>query len=204
MAIAMLMRLAPIFPQRGDGRRHRLRRARTDRSRRLPSARSSASSTSGAISRKPMRSSRNAATATSFAALNVHGYVPPRTPASRASGRSGNRAGSGGSNSSESGAVKSRAGYGGLPALGIGQGIRDRYAHVRVADMRECRAIAEPDEAMYDRTRMHDDVDPLVRNIEQIVSLDQLEALVRKRGRVDRDLRPHGPGGVRESLLHAH
>ena len=37
-----------------------------------------------------MRPSRNAATATSLAALKAHGAVPPRSPAARASGSSGN------------------------------------------------------------------------------------------------------------------
>ena len=32
------------------------------------------------MSRKPIRPSRNAATATSLAALYAHGYVPPRLP----------------------------------------------------------------------------------------------------------------------------
>ena len=41
----------------------------------------------------------------------------------------------------------------------------------------------------------------LVRDAEQVVRLDQLEPLVRERRRVDRDLRPHAPGRMRERLL---
>ena len=54
---------------------------------------------------------------------------------------------------------------------------------------------------MDDRLRVHDDVDALVRRPEQVVGLDQLEALVHQRRRVDRDLAAHRPGRVLERLL---
>ena len=56
----------------------------------------STSPTAAAMSRNPIRPARNACTATSFAALNAQGYVPPRSPASRASGSSRNVCSSGG------------------------------------------------------------------------------------------------------------
>src|SRR5207249_8560906 len=84
-------------------------------------------------------------------------------------------------------------------ALWVRECIGDRHAHVRVAEVCERGAVAEADERMHDRGRVHDDLDLLVRNAEQEVSLDQLEALVRKRRRVDRDLRAHVPGRVRQS-----
>src|SRR5581483_873094 len=77
-----------------------------------PSTSASTLSTSAAMSRKPMRPSRNAATATSFAALNAHGYVPPRSPASRASARRRNVSVSGSKNSSGLAATRSSAGIG--------------------------------------------------------------------------------------------
>src|SRR5438270_8651805 len=67
-----------------------------------PSARSSASVTSAAMSRNGILLSRNAATAASFAALKTHGYVPPFSPASRASASIGNVSRSGASKMSES------------------------------------------------------------------------------------------------------
>ena len=70
--------------------------------------------------------------------------------------------------------------------------------------MRQRGAVAEADEAVDDGARVHDDVDLLVRDVEEEVRLDQLQALVRERRRVDRDLRPHRPGRVRECLVHAH
>ena len=56
--------------------------------------------------------------------------------------------------------------HGGRPPLGVRQRIRDRNAHVRVADVRERCAVPEANEAVDDRSRVHDDVDPLVRKIE--------------------------------------
>ena len=87
--------------------------------------------------------------------------------------------------------------------LRIGERERDRHGHVRIAEVRERGAVAEADERVHDRARVDDDLDPLVRDAEEEVRLDQLEALVRERRRVDRDLRPHAPGRVRERVLDA-
>ena len=77
-----------------------------------------------------MRPSRNAATATSFAALNTHGNVPPRSPASRASASRRNVSVSGSKNSRGAcGQVERR--HARRRALRIGERIRDRHAHVR-------------------------------------------------------------------------
>ena len=70
--------------------------------------------------------------------------------------------------------------------------------------MGERRAVAEADERVDDGGRMHDDPDPLVLDAEEEVRLDELQALVRERGGVDRDLRAHGPRGMREGFLHGH
>src|SRR5439155_1134909 len=87
--------------------------ARSSRSRAgPPSTVARTCSTVAAMSRKPVRPSRKAPTATSFAALSAHGYVPPRTPASRASRSSGNASTSGGWNSSVSPPPRSSGGTG--------------------------------------------------------------------------------------------
>ena len=70
--------------------------------------------------------------------------------------------------------------------------------------MRERGAVAEADERVDDGRRVHDDLDPLVLEAEEVVRLDQLEALVRERRGVDRDLRAHRPRRMRERLLHGH
>ena len=67
--------------------------------------------------------------------------------------------------------------------------------------MRERRAVAEPDERVDDRGRVDHDLDPVVRDAEEEVRLDQLEPLVGERRRVDRDLRAHAPRRVRERVL---
>ena len=54
---------------------------------------------------------------------------------------------------------------------------------------------------MDDRLRVHDDVDAVVRRAEQVVGLDDLEALVHQRRRVDGDLAAHRPRRVLERLL---
>ena len=70
--------------------------------------------------------------------------------------------------------------------------------------MGERGAVAEADERVHDRGRLDHDLDPLVGHAEEEVRLDQLEALVGERRRVDGDLRPHPPGRVRERLLGCH
>ena len=86
-------------------------------------------------------------------------------------------------------------------ALRIGERERDRDAHVGVAEVRERGAVAEAHERVDDRRGLHDDLDPLVRQSEEEVRLDQLEPLVGERRGVDRDLRAHAPRRVRERLL---
>jgi hypothetical protein len=70
--------------------------------------------------------------------------------------------------------------------------------------VREQRSVAEADERVDERRRLQHDLDAVVRDAEEIVRLDQLEALVRERGGVDRDLRAHRPGRVGERLLDRH
>ena len=48
---------------------------------------------------------------------------------------------------------------------------------------------------------LHHDADAVVGHVEQVVGLDDLEALVHERGGIDRDLRTHVPGRMREGLL---
>ncbi len=88
-----------------------------------------------------------------------------------------------------------------VDALGVVQRVGDRHAHVGMAEVRERRAVDQRDHAVDDRLRVHDDVDALVRDAEQMVGLDDLEALVHQRRRVDRDLAAHLPRRVLERLI---
>ncbi len=51
---------------------------------------------------------------------------------------------------------------------------------------------------------MDDNVDVVIGHPEEQMRLDQLETLVHEGGRVDRNKRPHVPGGVRQRLLCCH
>ena len=127
------------------------------------------------------------------------------SPASRASASSGNVSRSGALELERRGpAARSSGGDRRRRALRVGERVRDRHAHVRVAEVRERGAVAEAHERVDDRRRVDDDLDPVVRQAEEEVRLDQLEPLVRERRRVDRDLRAHAPGRVRERLLGRH
>ena len=88
----------------------------------------------------------------------------------------------------------------GIPAFGIAQRVLDGYAHVGRAEVRFDRAVGELHHGMDGALRLHDDADAVVGHVEQVVRLDDLEALVHERGRIDRDLRPHVPRGMGERL----
>ena len=68
----------------------------------------------------------------------------------------------------------------------------------------ELGAVVELDQRVDDRLRVDDDVDPPVVDGEQVVGLDQLQALVHQGRRVDRDPPAHVPGRMRERLRRAH
>ena len=89
-------------------------------------------------------------------------------------------------------------------AMRMGERPRDRHAHVGKAGVGEQGAVAEAHHPVDDRLRVHDDLDGVVGDPEQVMRLDHLEALVHQRGRVDRDLLPHAPGRVGERLGRGH
>ena len=165
-------------------------------------ARSSVSSITAAMPRNRSRPPRNACTATSLAAFSVHGAVPPARAASRARRRQRERLLVDRlERQRPRRSTRSSGAHRDVDALGVVQRVGDRHAHVRVAEVRERRAVAQLDQAVDDRLRVDDDVDLLVRRAEQVVGLDQLEPLVHQRRRVDRDLAAHRPGRVGERLL---
>ena len=150
------------------------------------------------------RPSRNACTATSLAAFSVHGAVPPAIPASRARRRQANVSVSTGSNVSAPELGEIERPDRNVDALGVVQAVGDRHPHVRIAEMGQRRAVAQLDQAVDDRLRVHDHVDLVIRRPEQVMGLDQLQALVHQRRRVDRDLAAHRPRGMGERLLDRH
>ena len=86
-------------------------------------------------------------------------------------------------------------------AVRVVQRVADRDPHVRIAHVRLRGAVAELDERVDDRLRVHDDVDAVVGRAEEVVGLHHLQALVHQRRGVDRDLAAHPPRRVVERLL---
>ena len=81
------------------------------------------------------------------------------------------------------------------------EGVADRQAHVRQAELGDRRPVGELDHRVDDRLRVHDHLDLVVRRAEQLVGLDHLEALVHQRAGVDGDLRTHLPRRMGQRLV---
>ena len=69
----------------------------------------------------------------------------------------------------------------------------DRHPHVGQRHAGVHRAVGEGHEAVDHRLRVHHHVEPVGRDAEQVMRLDQFEPLVHQAGRIDRHLRPHRP-----------
>ena len=80
----------------------------------------------------------------------------------------------------------------------------DRQPHVGRRHLRDRRPVVELDHRVDHRLRVHDDLDVVVRDVEQQVRLDHLESLVDQRRGVGRDHRAHVPGRVGHRLLGCH
>ena len=86
------------------------------------------------------------------------------------------------------------------PAPGMVEGVLDGDAHVGEPELGLLRAVHELDERVDEALGVDDDVDVLVGDIVEPVRLDDLQALVHERGRVDGDLGAHRPGGVGQGV----
>ena len=141
------------------------------------------------------------ATAISLAALRTVGAAPPAASARRASASAGKRIEIGlfEGQRRDAGEIEPRRRR--PHAHRPGQAMRDRNAHVRRAKLGDDRAVAELDQAVDDRLRVNDHIERLRPQREQMMGLDEFEALVHQRRRIDRDLRSHGPGRMLERLL---
>ena len=83
----------------------------------------------------------------------------------------------------------------------IAKCVPDRETHVGQAELCDRRTVGVLDHRVHDRLRMYDDLDRVIRHIEQFVGLDYLEAFVHQRAGVDRDLGTHRPRRMSECLL---
>ena len=96
------------------------------------------------------------------------------------------------------GPVERAEGDGG--AVGPAERVADGQPHVGLGQLGQGRAVAQLDHRVHDRLRVHDDLDAVVVDAEELVRLDHLEALVHERRRVDGDLGAHRPGRVRQRV----
>jgi hypothetical protein len=76
-----------------------------------------------------------------------------------------------------------------------------RPAHVGRTHLGDHRAVDELDHRVHDRLAVHDDVDLLRLEAEQVVHLEHLQRLVHQGRRADGDARSHAPVGVLERHL---
>ena len=74
-------------------------------------------------------------------------------------------------------------------------------AHVGQAELGDDGPVAELDHRVHYRLRVYDHIHVVDRHVEELVSLDDLEALVHERRGVHRDLGAHRPRGVGQRLL---
>ncbi len=85
----------------------------------------------------------------------------------------------------------------------VGQGVPDGQSHVGQGQLGHHGPVGELDHRVDDRLGMDDHVDGVVGDTEELVGLDDLEALVHQGRGVDRDLRSHRPGRMGQRLVHA-
>ena len=64
--------------------------------------------------------------------------------------------------------------------------------------------VVQPNHRMDGGLRMHNDLDLVIAQAEQVMRLNHLKALVHHRRRVDGDLGPHRPCGMREGICGHH
>ena len=81
------------------------------------------------------------------------------------------------------------------------QGGEDGDPHVIGRELGEQGAIGEFHHGVDQALRMDDDFDPVFGDVEEVMGLDDLQALVHQGRRIDRDLRAHPPGGVGEGVV---
>ena len=85
-----------------------------------------------------------------------------------------------------------------VPTLGVAQRVLDGHAHVRRAKLGLHRTVGELDGGVDLALAVHEHVDVVNRHVEEVVRLDDLEALVHEGRAVYGDLGAHLPRGVRE------
>src|SRR5258708_20976637 len=89
-------------------------------------------------------------------------------------------------------------------SLRVPQRDRDGHPHVGQTELSFSGPVDEVDQAVHDRLRVDDDLDLVIRDVEEVMQLDHLERLVHHRRRVDRDLGAHLPCRMLERILNSY
>ncbi len=144
-----------------------------------------------------------ASTATSFAALSTAGRTRRRRAPRRPARRHGKRPASGASKWSAPMRARSRKSTPASMRSGNAERVRDRRAHVGIAQLRDHRSVDVLDERVDDAFRMDHDFDPVGMRVEEPARLDHLQTLVHHRRRIHRNLAPHDPVRMRARRLAA-
>ena len=147
---------------------------------------------------------KNPATAASLAAFSTAPVVPPRPSrfASQLQGRKTIQVG--GLESSRKDGSNQLGGDSPAAASGQVQRILNRQLHIGRTELCNHRAIDELDQRMHDRLRMdHTAIWSTSRSNSQRASMIS-KRLVHHRGRIDRDLRSHVPGGMGQGFGDRH
>jgi hypothetical protein len=163
---------------------------------------STVSATTSAIAPHPTRPSRKAATATSLPAFSQAGARSPARPACSARSRQAKTSRSGGSKSRRDRRGPVDGAEGVMEAVGVGEGVTDGQSHVGGRELGDSGPVGELHHRVYDRLGMNNHRHPVVVDAEQLMGLDDLEALVHQGGGVHGDLGAHAPGGMGQGLLH--
>src|ERR1700751_5932535 len=79
--------------------------------------------------------------------------------------------------------------------------MRNRYAHIWRAELRDHRTVPKLDEPMNDGLRVHEHIKLVGSEREQVMGFDQFETLVHQRCRIDGYFRSHRPARMFERLL---
>ena len=87
-----------------------------------------------------------------------------------------------------------------VPALGVAEGVLDRGTHIRAAELGLNHAVGELDHGVDLALALDEHADGVDRDLEEMLGLYDLKALVHEGGGVDGDLGAHVPRGVRERV----
>ena len=88
--------------------------------------------------------------------------------------------------------------------LRIGEGVGNRDLHIGNAELRNNRSIFEFHKRMDNRLRMNNNLDGIIVGIKEPFCLDYLQSFIHQRCRINRNLSPHRPVGMLQSLLRSY